>query len=761
MKNTDDKCFMWAVTRAAYPTENNADRISKKLREDATKLNWEGIEFPTPFLSKVYEQFESNNDMGVSIYGHRGENEVYVMRNPGKIFGKIITLFLANNGDGKYHYCVVRDKSKLMSSQRQNSKLRATFCPYCNKSFTALKKRVVENGKWSTEVIATADQRLTEHVCQGVGHNTYAPEEELPGEGKNLLRYNSYHLDFRVPLRVYFDFECALVKKNDDSSGKMVRFHKHVPVAFCIRFVSEVKELRFKPIYYPGPDAEKKFVWHMRQAAAKIDRAFPRPVPFDGCWEDLERHRKETSCHACGEPFVPGDKNYKKVLDHDHYTGKYRSSMYSICNLWARDDKTFPVFAHNGGNYDFHLLLRVLNEYDDGEVKCVMQSGEKVLYFSKFFLTRTYEDRFTGKQVKKGVKFVFKDSFKFLDRSIEYLAGTLEEKDFKHFKELHGDYWQLLTRKQVFPYHFLDGLDSLKHVGLPPMEEFSSYLGEGVLFGEDDVTTIEKSTIMPEDYEHAKTVFDMFGCRTFGDYVELYCRSDVDLLATIFERFIDTSMREYKVDPSQCPTAPAFFWQAALKESKVTIELLTCPQMYEFFEESIRGGVSVICNRLADASNPHMKSYDPGKPTSYIEDLDANGLYSTPMLEPLPVGGFRYLDAEEIKQLCYKLGRREKLGENRGVHLCVDLAYPKELHPTHSDFPLLPEKVRVNGVDKLVPNLYDKFDYKLTYDALLYAMEKGIVLKRVKSAIEYRQEPFLREFVLKCAKKRALVKNDF
>ena len=59
-----------------------------------------------------------------------------------------------------------------------------------------------------------------------------------------------------------------------------------------------------------------------------------------------------------------------------------------------------------GGNYDFHLLLRALNEYNNGEVGCVMQSGEKVLYFSKFFLTREYVDGFTQTKVRKGIKFV-------------------------------------------------------------------------------------------------------------------------------------------------------------------------------------------------------------------------------------------------------------------------------------------------------------------------------------------------------------------
>ncbi|CAB3996841.1 Hypothetical predicted protein [Paramuricea clavata] len=52
MKNTDDECFKWAVTRALNPVEHNPERISKELKEHTKELNWEGTEFPTP-LSNI------------------------------------------------------------------------------------------------------------------------------------------------------------------------------------------------------------------------------------------------------------------------------------------------------------------------------------------------------------------------------------------------------------------------------------------------------------------------------------------------------------------------------------------------------------------------------------------------------------------------------------------------------------------------------------------------------------------------------------
>ena len=43
-------------------------------------------------------------------------------------------------------------------------------------------------------------------------------------------------------------------------------------------------------------------------------------------------------------------KNYKKVRDHDHYTGKYRGAAHSICNLRYKTIKKIPVIFHNGSN---------------------------------------------------------------------------------------------------------------------------------------------------------------------------------------------------------------------------------------------------------------------------------------------------------------------------------------------------------------------------------------------------------------------------
>ena len=177
-----------------------------------------------------------------------------------------------------------------------------------------------------------------------------------------------------------------------------------------------------------------------------------------------------------------------------------------------------------------------------------------------------------------------------------------------------------------------------------------------------------------------------FGCKTFGDYVCLYCAFDVELLSIILEKFIRMSMQDFALDPSKSYMSAGFFWEVMLKMTGVQLEMLTNPKKYAFFETCIRGGVSVISNRLADANNAYLQDYDPKKKSSYIMGWDTNSLYASVMVQELPVGKFRWIRSERLRNLGDMAKRGEKLPEGMGASLCVDLQYP---HNLHSDYPVI------------------------------------------------------------------------
>jgi len=102
-----------------------------------------------------------------------------------------------------------------------------------------------------------------------------------------------------------------------------------------------------------------------------------------------------------------------------------------------------------------------------------------------------------------------------------------------------------------------------------------------------------------------------YNCKTLKDYHDLYLTLDVTLLADVFENFRNMSLREYKLDPAHSWTVPGFAWNCALKMPKVELKLLTDPDTFLFFENSIRGGISTVSHRYAKANHQYLPDYDP------------------------------------------------------------------------------------------------------------------------------------------------------
>ena len=99
--------------------------------------------------------------------------------------------------------------------------------------------------------------------------------------------------------------------------------------------------------------------------------------------------------------------------------------------------------------------------------------------------------------------------------------------------------------------------------------------------------------------------------KTRKDYHDLYLKCDALLLADVFEKFRNNSLKNYRLCPSHYLSALALSWDAMLNMTKVELELIPDPDMYIFFEKGTRGGVSYISNRYSKAKNKYLKSYDP------------------------------------------------------------------------------------------------------------------------------------------------------
>ena len=132
--------------------------------------------------------------------------------------------------------------------------------------------------------------------------------------------------------------------------------------------------------------------------------------------------------------------------------------------------------------------------------------------------------------------------------------------------------------------------------------------------------------ITDEDYMHAQKVWDVFEIEHLGEYHDLYVQSDTLLLADVFEKFRETCVEIYQLDPAHFLSAPGLAWQACLKKANIKLELLTEYDMLLMFEEGSGGGICQSIHRSADANNKYMKNYNKNIPSSYLMYVDANNL---------------------------------------------------------------------------------------------------------------------------------------
>ena len=142
---------------------------------------------------------------------------------------------------------------------------------------------------------------------------------------------------------------------------------------------------------------------------------------------------------------------------------------------------------------------------------------------------------------------------------------------------------ELLTRKGVYPYDYVSSIERFSETQLPPKSEFYSRSND--------------ADISDADYQHALNVWNTFQCQTIRDYNDLYLKSDVLLLADVFESFRKTCFRHYNLDPAHYYTSPGLAWDACLKTTGQELQLLHDYDMWMMFERGIRGGITHISRR--------------------------------------------------------------------------------------------------------------------------------------------------------------------
>ena len=141
---------------------------------------------------------------------------------------------------------------------------------------------------------------------------------------------------------------------------------------------------------------------------------------------------------------------------------------------------------------------------------------------------------------------------------------------------------------------------------------------------------------------------------------------------------------------------------------------------------------------------------DNREPSKYMMYLDANTLYGWAMSKSLTTNGFKWMKVSELETW-----------ENYSCILEVDLEYSRSLHDLQSDYPLAPEQIKVNKVDKLIPSLWNKKKYVIHYENLKQYLSLGLKLTHIHRGIKFDESQWLKKYITLNTELRTAAASEF
>ena len=807
----------------SYPTPISEIEAFEEANKDKVAIN----------VFQFYTEEEITKDRVI--------RQVYQSRNTHLDQDYYINLILLEQDD-KYHYCLLVNRSQLelghTSARKNNHSL--NICDKCGRKFgnSAFEKHKKQN--CATALEEGAEITFPKKEERFLKFKKWENQYRFP-----LVLY----MDFETQKDVFKQLEEKATTRNMDRHiansycFKPVTKYNNLrdqltPIETSVDIHSE--EALFLNLFNDLKDVAR--VWRNAIAPwnavplegaerAKANEAFHHESHCYMCKEILGTKEKvhcqfcdtvlkSDTCKKCPNCDKEVNQETTKRLslrahrDHDHFTGKFLGIAHAKCN-WRRkfNRAPIPVFCHNMRGYDSHLILKHIHRFFSekmGTISIIPHSAEKYLCF-------------TVTEPETGVKFCFKDSMSFMSSGLADLTYNLAhatdipvEKRHANLISHYPEHYNLLTRKGLYPYEAIrkDNLEVFDLKGLPKERWFNSEkLGKGaiVLYHNNfyEVADANEMTVKIEaingneklevfvnevrlsGYRWANYVYENTECESFMDYHKLYLETDVLHLADVFEAFRNTLISLYELDPVHYFTTPNFGFDAMLKycftnaDDSERVELLTDPEMFEFFESQKRGGLSMARTRFAKANNPECPNYNAEEAHTWISYVDANSLYGWAMVQYLPLNNFNWLSENEIENLYTLLKdtpHEDELPKETGYALEVDLKYPKEIHDKHSQYPLIPltrpigeeelsqwQKNQLKKMNKkfdkksqkLVADLNDKKNVVMDIRYLKMALRQGLVLEKIHRGVKYTQKEWLKPFIELNTRMRTNATNDF
>ena len=455
IQNSDDKCFIYCLGRALDPSPEklHLERVSTHLKTVCESLGLNKIK--TPVNEQDLPNIESQFSISINLFSHSNSN-IYPIRLTQTVAAKHVDLLVTSNSETN-HYVWIKNFNRLCARVTTDTG-KKYFCKHCIQHFPN-------------------DDRLAKHMVDCVVLNK-CQAIEMPAEGETT-KFRSFRETVKIPFVIYADLESLLEKLSATTSShtetmstsiistekdKTEKLQKHIACSYGYKVVCCYDKSMSKPFkMYRGLNSINKFFSDIFEEEKEIlDKLKQfKNTPMNLSPEEKIHHKNATTCYVCECSFTI--KN-RKVKDHCHVTGNYRGASCNNCNLGMKLTKTIPVIFHNLKGYDSHLLLPELGKFYK-KISIIPNNMQTYMSFSVGNKT-SYFDTKTGKQVEREyMNLRFIDSFGFMASSLSQLVVDLKQgglDKFKNVSEEFGSDTELMTRKGIYPYSFMDSYDKFE-----------------------------------------------------------------------------------------------------------------------------------------------------------------------------------------------------------------------------------------------------------------------------------------------------------
>jgi hypothetical protein len=734
---------MYAVVASLHHGELDDGNRNRNRRPQydqfLERYNFNGIKFPATaedvkLFTRQNEGVAINALMWVSAKKNKAAHVVPIYHPPHKVMlaRRVATILLVGN-----HWLAVTNLDRLLSTQTRDGAENSVYCYRCLRN---LYKR----------------DRLAKHLekCS----RRIGQREVLPTPEEAVKEFSDWSKMLSPPFVMYADIEVILEKPEEE--GRVLQ--THVPCAVGSYLVAHkgLNRQQFPVVVNSGRTCVQDFCMELDTLVREIYayNMVNCKKPQIKTPETEAQYAAATVCEYCKATFSDA---VKKVWHHDHITGEFVAALCQRCNTRIRQPlAVLPIFFHNLRNYDMHAMcIEGFSQMKGWILKPIAQTKEK--YITLTAKTEVGRDE-AGHAIFFEIRFV--DSYQFLTASLDKLSSNLPRNKMinaqlfrSQFPGLVDD--DVIFGKGVFPYSYLDHEHKLNEFDLPAIGAFYDTLTDSL-------------SITEADYDRASRAWQQFRCVQFRDYLHRYLELDCVLLADVFENFRVTALANTGLDPANYITLPQFTFSAAFRNVKC--DLLTDPEMYSFFEDGIRGGMSFV--------NMH---YVKAEGDTFISYWDENNLYGNALGQLLPTANFRWLTREEIDAVDWLNVETE--GES-GYVLKLDLEYPRDIHDKTQDFPLAPEpgevtedmftdfmseqwtrrcefrrggEVKYKPEKKLLMTCRNKSEYVVHFKLLKFYLEMGMKIIRVHEVVKFTQTALFRKYIEDNSARRQLATDDF